>query len=176
MGLLPPVLIAPPARGATHWTAKSNTPNRPWRVNLVVDGATGDIVSREDFNDKHLIDQIVSTGIAAHEGQLFGWPNQLLGLLTAGGLILMSVSGVILWWKRREQGVLGAPKVALSPRVSWGLITLIVLFGVYLPLFGTSLIAVFLVERLILRRIPGVHHWLGLQEPRPSSPAEVSAS
>lgn len=176
MGLLPPVLIAPPARGATHWTAKSNTPNRPWRVNLVVDGATGDIVSREDFNDKHLIDRIVSTGIAAHEGQLFGWPNQLLGLLTAGGLILMSVSGVILWWKRREQGVLGAPKVALSPRVSWGLITLIVLFGVYLPLFGTSLIAVFLVERLILRRIPGVRHWLGLQEPRPSSPAEVSAS
>ncbi len=176
LGLLPPVLIAPPARGATHWTAKSMTPNRPWRVNLVVDGATGDIVSRDEFKDKHLIDRIVSTGIAAHEGQLFGWPNQLLGLITAGGLILMSVSGVILWWKRREQGVLGAPKIALSPRFSWSLITLIVLFGVYLPLFGTSLIAMLLIERLILRRIPGVRHWLGLHEPHPSFPEEVSAS
>ncbi|MCY2964236.1 MAG: PepSY domain-containing protein, partial [Planctomycetota bacterium] len=118
--------------------------------------------SREDFSDRHLIDRIVGTGIAAHEGQLFGWPNQLLGLATAVGLILLSVSGVILWWRRRESGVLGAPKVLLSPRVSWGLITLVVLLGIYLPLFGASLLLVLVIEWGILRRIPGVRRWLGL--------------
>ncbi len=110
-----PVVIAPPERGSSHWTAKSMTPNRPQRVNLVVDGATGDIVSRQDSRDLHLVDRVVAVGIAAHEGRLFGWPNQALGLLTAIGLDLMCVSGLILWWRRRDQGVLGAPKVTLSP-------------------------------------------------------------
>jgi len=171
LGLLPPVLIAPPSRGSTDWTAKSMTANRPWRVNLVVDGKTGNIVSREEFKDRHLIDRIVSTGIAAHEGQLFGWPNQLLGLITALGLVLVCVSGMIMWWRRREQGVLGAPKVALSPRVSIGLILLVVLIGVYLPLFGASLLIVLLVEKTILSRIPAVRHWLGLHVPASSAAA-----
>ena len=162
LGLRPPVLIAPPARESVHWTAKSTTANRPYRVNLVVDGQTGEIVSREDFKDKHLIDQIVSTGVAAHEGQLFGWPNQVLGLITAGGLLLVSVSGVIMWWRRREQGVLGAPKVMASPRLSWGLGALLLMFGAYLPLFGTSLLLVLVAEKLVLSRIARVRNWLGL--------------
>lgn len=161
--LPPPVLIAPPNQGASTWTARSMTANRPLRVNLVLDGTTGRIVSRDEFHDRHLIDKIVSIGVAAHEGQLFGWSNQALGLITAVGLVLLCVSGLVLWWRRRDQGVLGAPKVLLSPRVSWGLITLVVLIGVYLPLFGASLVVVLLVERLVLRRLPGVRRWLGLQ-------------
>ena len=163
LGLSPPVVIAPPSRGSSHWTAKSMTANRPWRVNLVVDGATRDVVSREDFKDRHLIDRIVSTGIAAHEGQLFGWPNQLLGLVTALGLILVCVSGVVMWWRRRDAGVLGAPKVALSPRLSWSLIALVAAIGVYLPLFGASLVIVLLAEWGVLSRIPRVRDWLGLR-------------
>jgi uncharacterized iron-regulated membrane protein len=97
LGLPAPVLIAPPGRGSSNWTAKSMTANRTQRASLVVDEATGAIVSREDFRDRHLIDRIVGTGVAAHEGQLFGWPNQLLGLTTALGLILLCVSGVIMW-------------------------------------------------------------------------------
>lgn len=164
LDLAPPVLIAPPGRGALHWTAKSMAANRTRRVDLVVDGATGEIVSRVDFRDRHLIDRIVGTGVAAHEGQLFGWPNQLLGLLTASGLLLLSFSGVIMWWRRREQGALGAPKGILPPRFSFGLFTLFVIFGVYLPLFGGSLLVVLLIERTILRRIPKVSRWLGLYE------------
>jgi uncharacterized iron-regulated membrane protein len=162
LALPQPVVIAPPSRGAEHWTAKSMTPNRPQRVNLVVNPATGAIVSREDFRDRHLIDRIVGVGIAAHEGQLFGWPNQLLGLMTAMGLVLLSVSGIVMWLRRRDQGVLGTPKPGLSPRVAWGLITLVVVLGVYLPLFGISLVAVFLVEKVILSRIPPIRDWLGL--------------
>ncbi len=164
--LAPPVLIAAPSRGSANWTAKSMTANRPQRVNLTLDGATGAIVSREDFSDRNLIDRIVSTGVAAHEGQLFGPANQLLGLLTASGLILLCVSGAIMWWRRRDQGVLGAPKVTLSPRVSAGLITLVVVLGIYLPLFGTSLVIVLLAEKLILSRIAPVRDWLGLHAPK----------
>ncbi len=162
LGLDHPVVVAPPSRGSEEWSAKSTTPNRPRRVDLKINGITGEIISREDFGDRHLIDRIVSTGVAAHEGQLFGWPNQLLGLATAMGLVLLSVSGVVMWWRRRDQGVLGAPRVLLSPRISFGLITLVVLLGIYLPLFGASLLLVLLLEWTVLRRIPAVSRWLGL--------------
>ena len=176
LDLLAPVVIEPPASGSGDWTAKSMTPNRPRRVDLVVDGATGAIKERKDFKDRHLIDRIVGTGIAVHEGQLFGWPNQLLGLVTAVGLILLSVSSVIMWRRRREPGVLGAPGPAPRPQFSAGLFILIVLFGIYLPLFGASLLAVLLLETTVLRRIPRIRDWLGLQLPLAESvTTEVSA-
>ena len=163
LGLEYPVSVSPPSKAdSDEWTAKSNTPNRPHRVNLVLSGKTGEIISREDFKDRHLVDQVVGYGIAAHEGALFGWFNQLLGLLTAVGLVMLSISGVILWWRRRDRGVLGAPKVMLSPRLSFGLVVLVVLLGVYLPLFGASLVLVLLAEFTVLKRIPKVRDWLGL--------------
>jgi uncharacterized iron-regulated membrane protein len=110
----PPVVIEPPAAGSDDWAAKSMTPNRTRRVDLMLDGNTGAIKDRKDFADRHLIDRVVGTGIAAHEGRLFGWPNQLLGVVTAIGLVLLCVSSVVLWWRRREPGVLGAPR-ALAP-------------------------------------------------------------
>jgi uncharacterized iron-regulated membrane protein len=161
--LPPPVVIAPPGSKSTKWTAKSMTPNRPKRVDLDVDGTTGAIINRTDFSDRHIIDRVVGTGIAVHEGRLFGVPNQLLGVVTAGGLILLCISSVILWWRRRESGVLGAPKVLVSPRLSFGLVAIVVLLGLYLPLFGLSLVAVLVIEWLVLRRIPATRKWLGLQ-------------
>lgn len=166
LGLADPVVIAPPSRGSDDWTAKSMAQNRPLRVNLVVNGATGEIVSREDFRDRHWVDRAVGVGIAAHEGQLFGLPNQLLGLATALGLITLSVSGVVLWWRRRDKGTLGAPKPLAPSRWSWGLVAIIVALGLYLPLFGASLIGMLVIEQLVLKRIPRVRDWLGLQPTR----------
>jgi uncharacterized iron-regulated membrane protein len=157
-----PVIISAPGGRSKTWSAKSNTANRPRRVTVELDPKTGSILSREDFKDRHWVDRAVGVGIAAHEGALFGWPNQVLGVLTTLGLILLSVSGVILWWKRRDQGVLGAPKPALNPRVSWGLISIIVLIGICLPLFAASLLIVLLLEWLVLSRITSVRNWLGL--------------
>ena len=165
LALPPPVVIAPPGRGSAHWTAKSMTQNRPQRVNLVVDPATGSIVSREDFRDRHLIDRMVGIGIAAHEGQLFGWPNQALGLITAAGLVLISASGIVLWLRRREPGALAAPRAALGPRFSLGLVVLTAALGIYLPLFGASLLIVLLAEKAIFSRIAAVRDWLGLNPP-----------
>ncbi len=161
LDLAAPVLISPPAGRAVQWTAKSETQNRPRRVTLTLDGATGAVLKREGFTDRHLLDRIVAVGVAAHEGQLFGWPNQLLGLLTACGLLLLVVSGVTMWWRRRLRGSLGAPPRSPAS-VSWGVGALMLLFGVSFPLFAASLILVLFVERALLRRIPGVSEWLGL--------------
>lgn len=55
---------------------------------------------------------------------------------------------------------------------------MILLLGVYLPLFGASLLVVLLVEWMLLRRIESVRRWLGLRPAGASSSAlgEVEAA
>jgi uncharacterized iron-regulated membrane protein len=173
LALPPPVVISPPGSRSfegknSEWTAKSMTANRPKRVDLVMDPATGAVASRKDFKDRHLIDQIVGTGIAAHEGRLFGWPNQLLGVLTAIGLILVSVSSVFMWLGRRQPGTLGAPAPISRRRRTWALLAVMIALAIALPMFGFSLLVVLLMERYFLKKIPGLGQWLGLSPGRPS--------
>jgi uncharacterized iron-regulated membrane protein len=163
LNLAYPARIAPPVGPGAAWTAESNAQNRTLRTTLTLDGETGAVLTRQDFNRQKLVDRIVLTGVAIHEGQLFGWFNQLLGLFTAVGLILLSVSAVVLWWRRRAVGVLGAPLPSSQPRFSFGLLAVIVAFSIYLPLLGASLLLVLATERFVLRRIPGARRWLGLR-------------
>lgn len=163
LNLAPPVLIAPPAGAGQPWTAKSDAANRPLRTDLTLDGRTGVILSRKDFAQRSLIDRIVGYGVAAHEGQLFGLANQLVSLVTALGLILLSISSVVLWWRRRPLGVLGAPQALARPAVSIGFVALLVALGLFLPLLGISMLAVLLAERVVGRLLPGTSKWLGLR-------------
>jgi uncharacterized iron-regulated membrane protein len=161
--LAAPVLISPPSQRSPDWTARSDGQNRILNVKLVFDAASGTIKSRRDFADSPLLDRIIGIAVSAHEGQLFGWPNQLLGLLTAIGLVLMAVSSFIMWWRRRAPGTLGAPPATQAkPRSSFAPVATIVMLALLLPLFGLSAIVVAAVERWILRRIPRVCNFLGL--------------
>lgn len=162
LGIAPPVMIAPPRAASGAWTVTSDAANRPLRTRLTIDGATGRILSRKDFSQRHWIDRAVGYGIAAHEGALFGVANQLLGTATALFLMLLAVSGAILWWRRRPEGLLGAPIPLRRPRFGPVLILAIALLGFLMPLFGATLLAVLLVERLLLRRLPRARRWLGL--------------
>lgn len=162
LALPPPVLVAPPSRKTPQWTAKSDTQNRPKRVNLTLDGATGAVLKREDFGDRKLLDRIIGTGVAAHEGQLFGWVNQALGAFTALSLIGLTLSGLVMWLKRRPAAVLGAPLALPETRLPRPMIGLAVVLGVLLPIFGLSLIAVLVIERALLRRIAPARSFLGL--------------
>jgi uncharacterized iron-regulated membrane protein len=161
--LASPVLISPPSKKSSEWRASSETQNRPLRESLVLDASTGEIKSRKKFVDKPLLDRIIGYGIAIHEGQLFGWLNQLLGLLTALGLSLLSVSAIVLWWRRRAVGTFGAPPAnRKSATYAFGLIGLIVVLGILLPFLGISLLVVLLVERWVLRYISAPKNFLGL--------------
>ncbi len=158
-----PVSVSPPGKRSPNWTGKSDTPNRPRRVTVDLDPKTGEVLSRQNFSDRHWIDRAVGFGVAAHEGQLFGWLNVALGLLTALGLILLSVSGIVLWWKRRDQGVLGAPRPIDQPPYSLSFLGIVLFLGLCFPLFATTLAAVLLLEWLVLCRIPFAARWLGLK-------------
>lgn len=159
----PPVVLAPPSPGGHLWSAQSNTGNRPQRVTYKIMADSLEIVSREDFAAKKPLDKVVGVGIALHEGQLFGWLNQALGVLAAMGLLTLCLSAVVMWWKRRPVDSLGAPTLLPDEKLGTGLAVLIVCLAIFLPVLGISLIIIGLIEQLILRRIPVARRWLGLK-------------
>jgi len=162
--LAAPVEISPPMQdGSTAWLAASDAANRPLRDSVEVDGGTGRVIGRLDFAQRHPIDRAVGYGIAIHEGALFGLANQLLGLAVVIALAVMSVAGLVLWWRRRPTGRLGAPPPQGQLRHSWALVALTVLLGFVVPLFGISLALLVALEQLVLRRSARASRFLGLR-------------
>jgi len=152
-----PVLVLPPhapqsigPETGNEWTVKSAAQNRLLVRQVTYDPATGAETGRSGFADKHVIDRIVTTGIAWHEGQLFGLANQLIGVATALALIAISIMGVMMWLKRRPRGAIGAPPPA-DGRVRGGFIAGLVMLGVLLPLFGASVLVLLVVEQIVRR-------------------------
>ncbi len=162
LGVAPPVLITPPKYAGAPWKVSSDAADRPLRSDLKIGGATGRLVNRIDFAQRHWIDRTIGYGVAAHEGALFGIANQILGTLTALFLIVLAASGAVMWWRRRPIGLLGAPIPLSRPRFGALLVTAIVALGLYLPLFGATLTAMFALEWL-LRRWSVTQRWLGLR-------------
>lgn len=156
-----PVWLNAPTEKAPYWTAQSQTQNRPLRETLIL-SPDGSLIDRQTFSDKHPIDQTIGVLIAAHEGQLFGWVNQLIGLITGLALVILCLSAGIMWFKYRPNDRLGAPEALPNQAIGLGLAASIIGLGLFLPLFGLSLILVIIVERLILRRLPKMRVWLGL--------------
>jgi uncharacterized iron-regulated membrane protein len=157
-----PVWISPPARGDGDWEISSHIQNRPLRVTYSVLPATGAVTGTRGFGDEKVVDKVVNVAIATHEGQLFGRINQAILLLTATGLLLVSISATVMWWRRRPADALGAPPPGARPHFSALLLTAIAGLVLVLPLFGLSLLLVTAIDRTLLPRLPGVQRWLGL--------------
>jgi len=126
---------------------------RPLRREVTLDAHSGAVLRDERFAQRRLLDRVIGIGISAHEGQLFGLANQLLGLATALGLVTICLSALVMWWRRRPEGELGlvAPKVA-GFRVERGLALGIIALAVLLPVFGASLVVVALADWLVFAR------------------------
>jgi uncharacterized iron-regulated membrane protein len=93
----------------------------------------------------------VETGVQLHMGRYFGWANQYLMLLACLAVITMAASGIVMWSQRRGARRLAAPPLHLRG-MSRGLVVTLGLLACLLPVFGASLLAVCLIERLAARR------------------------
>jgi uncharacterized iron-regulated membrane protein len=156
-----PERFGPPA--AMAWTVKSEAQNRPLNRTITFDVATGAEMSRTGFADKHVIDRAVNYGIAWHEGQLFGWINQLVGVLTAVALITLTVTGFLMWRRRKPAASLGAPPMPSATHKMRGAAIILVVLAVLLPLLAASLLLLWLFDRLLLPRLPSLAQWLGVR-------------
>ncbi len=163
LNFAPPVLLSVAEHMPGVWLVQSQSQNRPLRANAWLDAESGSLIKIKSFGERPLIDRIVGIGVAAHEGQLFGWFNQLLGLVTALGLVAISLSGFIMWRRRKPEGELGAPVSIPNARMGKVVATITLLLATVLPLLAISLVTVLLLEWLVIRRFAVLRRWLGLQ-------------
>lgn len=150
-----PVVVTPPGapgrfggNSVAAWTVRSDTQNRTLRVTLTYDARNGRETSRETFADRHPIDRVIGYGVAWHEGQLFGPVNQLIGVLTVTGLAGMSVTGFLMWRRRKSAAGVGVPAAARSGRAGWGSWLALGTLAAVLPLLALSLVAVLALQWL----------------------------
>ncbi|MCK6257813.1 PepSY domain-containing protein [Fictibacillus sp. KIGAM418] len=130
------------------------------QATLHIDQYSGKVLADLRYKDYGWMAKIIEVGIALHEGHYFGLPNQILGAAVCLGLIGVSVSGLLMWWKRKPQGKLGAPSVSNSFNLMKGVALIIVAFGLFFPLVGVSLLIVLFLDWFVIKKVPFMKKYL----------------
>jgi len=145
--LWPPVNIQPPRGENGVWTVRAMPQYRPRYETVHYDKWTGDEVMRIRFRDQNVADRVMAVGVAFHEGALFGWMNQVLGVIAALGVVALSVTGGVMWWRRRPKGRVGVPPMPKDRTLAAGVIGLVIALGLFLPIAGLTLLIALILDK-----------------------------
>ena len=130
------------------------SPGQPERQRtLHFDRWTHRVIGENGWKQYGVGAKAIELGVQIHMGRYFGLANQLLMLLPCITIIVLVITGVTMWWRRRPSGKLGAPPPVSGARLR-GALTILAAAGVVMPLFGASLLVLGLADRIVatLRR------------------------
>ncbi|MGE0006817.1 MAG: PepSY-associated TM helix domain-containing protein [Parvibaculaceae bacterium] len=114
-----------------------------------LDQYTGKPLFDGGFRELGPVGKTIEFGISVHQGQEFGRINQLVMLGACLAIVLMAVSAVVMWWKRRPEGTLGAPKYPDDYRVPRTILVIACVMGVVFPLVGLTLLAALTADLML---------------------------
>jgi uncharacterized iron-regulated membrane protein len=117
---------------------------------LSLERDSGHILDRADWSDYPVMPKVISTGVDLHEGTFFGAANRIFNTLTVIALLWLVATGLIGWYKRRPGKGLSPPAALQRPWPRWLKLSALG-FCVGMPLFGLSLLSVWLAEILFAR-------------------------
>jgi uncharacterized iron-regulated membrane protein len=126
-----------------------------------LDQYSGAVLFDGGYADLGPVGTAIEWGISVHMGQEFGVVNQLAMAAACLAILTMAVAAVMMWWKRRPVGKVGAPANPADPRALRALLFIIVPFAVIFPLVGLSLIVALVLDGLVIRRIPALRSAFG---------------
>lgn len=122
-----------------------------------VDQYSGKVVTTYTYQQYSPVAKVVSQGIAIHEGRRFGPVSMVFSTLFCLGILALCITAPIMWWRRRKgQRGIAAPRGKLPVSSSWAVAVVLVALGIFLPVFGVSLVVVLLVDALVIRRVPAL--------------------
>jgi uncharacterized iron-regulated membrane protein len=90
--------------------------------------------------------KVIEWGIAVHQGQQFGSINRYVMLAGCIAIVVLAVSSLTMWWKRRPKSSLGLPPAPADARVYRWLIAIIAPLALFYPLVGASLVIALLLD------------------------------
>jgi len=116
-------------------------PDRAEETRVVyLDQYTGARLGDVGFKEFGPVAQSIEWGIAVHQGQEFGAINRYIMLLGCVAIVLLAVSALTMWLKRRPAGTFGVPPAPDFPGAGKGFVAIVVAVGVVFPLVGASLL------------------------------------
>lgn len=148
LGIAPGYTLTPP-RGPTGVYTASVYPDDLARQRVIhLDRYSGRPLLDMRYADYGPLGRWLEWGINVHLGQEFGVPNQIVLVAACLGIVLLCLSGAVMWWKRRPAGALGVPPPPADRRTLAGVTALLAVGGVAFPLVGASMLVVLAVDRL----------------------------
>jgi uncharacterized iron-regulated membrane protein len=126
-------------------------------VTVHVDQYTGKILADVRFQDYSLMGKTMAVSVPLHMGLMGMW-NLILNTLFCLAVIFVSVSGVVMWLKRRPShaGRLSAPPVPADLPFWKGAVVIGLFTSLAFPMVGLTLLAVLTFDLLILNQIPAL--------------------
>ncbi|MFV3075464.1 PepSY-associated TM helix domain-containing protein [Niveispirillum fermenti] len=135
-------------RGETGVYLAFTYPGQPQgQRSLYIDQYSGALLREVSYADYGWGAQAVELGVQLHMGNYFGLTNQILMLIPCIGIVVLSITGPWMWWKRRPQGKLGVPKVP-GPAKLRNLVLITLGLCALFPLAGASPLAVLVGDRV----------------------------
>lgn len=122
-----------------------------------IDQYTSKILADVKFEDYSWAGKAMALGIPFHMGLMGTW-NFILNVAFCLSVIFVSISGVVMWIKRRPSkvGRLAAPPVPADLPFWKGAVLIGLFTSMVFPLVGLTLLAVLTFDLLILSNIPAM--------------------
>jgi uncharacterized iron-regulated membrane protein len=115
-----------------------------------IDQYTGHALADVRFADYPFLGKVLAWGIALHKG-MAGWVNFAFNLVYLALTLLLCVSGILMWWKRRPVGSLGAPQLPKNFRLTTGVALGAIGLGLMFPLGGAAIVVFAVIDYLAHR-------------------------
>jgi uncharacterized iron-regulated membrane protein len=119
---------------------------------LHIDQYSGKVLGDIRFADYSVAGKAMAAGTAFHQGNLGLW-NTILNTVYCLTVIFMCVSGVVMWWKRRPAGSLGAPRYPTDYRIPRAVLGIAAAMSLAFPLTGLAIVAFAAIDLLLPRRL-----------------------
>jgi uncharacterized iron-regulated membrane protein len=149
--------VAYPADDKGVWTLSQDTmsydSSDPTSDRTVhVDQYTGKILADVRFADYPLGGKAMAVGIALHEGQM-GWWNIAINIVYCLAVMLIAISGIVMWWKRRPAGQLGSPLYPRDFRIPASVLGLGAVLAAAFPLGGAAILLFAAIDFLLPKKV-----------------------
>ncbi len=109
---------------------------------VFIDQYNGDVLYADTFANFPLGAKISLLAYPIHVGSIFGTATKILAVISCLLIIVMSITGVWMWWRRRPPGKIGSPKKPPKKTVPHWIAWLTVFLAIFLPTVGITLILI----------------------------------
>jgi uncharacterized iron-regulated membrane protein len=147
LGMPPGYVVRLPTDASGVYTLQISPKDATGQRVVHLDQYSGKVLADVRFADYGPVSKAVEWAIAVHMGGQYGRANQLILLAGCLGIIMLSVTSAVMWWKRRPPGGLAAPPAPGARTVS-AFAAFALALGLLFPLLGLSILAALILDRL----------------------------